>query len=220
MAYHAKEAEKRRKVMAAARETKWGDLEDETEEGSKKRANEIYGPSVVDHLVAARKRKGYDVKRKAFIQVFILGTNGGTRSVHDEGLTASLNGCQYQCKDGTWSLGSAPGLGIFKDGKFVRNCSLTARKAMADDEDCFELANSLGYAKVCCNNEGYTQDYLDRPEIYTEHNFQGAWRKTHTGVPKDAPPYVLGAKISFFGEDNSPPAGGTLHPNINARRGG
>ena len=57
-------------------------------------------------------------------------------------------------------------------------------------------------------------------EIYTEHNFQGAWRKTHTGVPKDAPPYVLGAKISFFGEDNSPPAGGTLHPNINARRGG
>lgn len=219
-AYHAKEAEERRKVMAAARETEWGDLADATEAGAKKRAWEIYGPQIIAHLQAARKRKGFKVTRRAFIQVFILGTNKRTRTVHDEGLLASLNGKRTKYADGTPSLGGAPGLGIFEDGEFVRNLYMDARRDMADDEDCFLLADSLGYADVCCWNEGYTQDFCDQPEIYKKHNFQAAWRDTHVGVPRGAPPYVLGARISFFGEDDSPPAGGTLHPNINARRSG
>lgn len=206
--------------MAAARETEWGDLADATEAGAKKRAWEIYGPQIIAHLQAARKRKGFKVTRRAFIQVFILGTNKRTRTVHDEGLLASLNGKRTKYADGTPSLGGAPGLGIFEDGEFVRNLYMDARRDMADDEDCFLLADSLGYADVCCWNEGYTQDFCDQPEIYKKHNFQAAWRDTHVGVPRGAPPYVLGARISFFGEDDSPPAGGTLHPNINARRSG
>ena len=69
---------------------------------------------------------------------------------------------------------------------------------------------------MCRDREGYTQDLAD--DDARARRWHTVWRKTHHGMPKGAPPYVVAACLAAFEPDRSPPGGGRFHPDIVPQR--